>query len=186
MPKSKDKMEDALRELLVEKNYHEITVNDIVERCGVHRNTFYYNYRDVPQLLNEMIRHVMSDLVQNVCTYDTPEGWIEPMIEYVQSSRDAILHLYHSTEQDTLKHYLREYTNYAVWEYVRAVTSGKRMREHEMEMLTCYYSSGLRGVLFQWLDRGLIDDYVSSLRALSSLYDRQDIEKFLQAYTNEL
>ncbi len=73
-----------------------------------------------------------------------------------------------------------------MWEYVREVTTGKRMREHEMEMLTCYYSAGLRGVLYQWLDRGLTEDCVSSLRALGSLYDRQDIERFLQAYTNEL
>ena len=33
-------------ELLEEKSMAKITVKDIVERCGVNRNTFYYHFRD--------------------------------------------------------------------------------------------------------------------------------------------
>ena len=36
----------TLFELLNEKPLAKITVKDIVERCGVNRNTFYYHFRD--------------------------------------------------------------------------------------------------------------------------------------------
>ena len=38
----------TLLELLNEKPLAKITVKDIVERCGVNRNTFYYHFRDIP------------------------------------------------------------------------------------------------------------------------------------------
>ena len=38
----------TLTELMNEKPLSKITVKDIVERCGVNRNTFYYHFRDIP------------------------------------------------------------------------------------------------------------------------------------------
>ena len=44
----------ALR-LLEERPLREITVKDIVQECGVNRNTFYYHFRDIPALLEDLI-----------------------------------------------------------------------------------------------------------------------------------
>ena len=41
----------TLLELLNEKPLAKITVKDIVERCGVNRNTFYYHFRDIPDVM---------------------------------------------------------------------------------------------------------------------------------------
>ena len=38
-------------ELLDEKPMSKITVKDIVEHCGVNRNTFYYHFRDIPDVV---------------------------------------------------------------------------------------------------------------------------------------
>ena len=39
-------IKDAFWQLLEEKPYNKITVKDIVERCQVNRNTFYYHFHD--------------------------------------------------------------------------------------------------------------------------------------------
>ena len=41
----------TLFELLNEKPLAKITVKDIVERCGVNRNTFYYHFRDISDVV---------------------------------------------------------------------------------------------------------------------------------------
>ena len=46
-----DRLEGAFLELIEEKPYSKITVNHIVERAGVHRNTFYYHYQSIPKKL---------------------------------------------------------------------------------------------------------------------------------------
>lgn len=47
---------DAFWQLLEEKPYNKITVQSIVERCQVNRNTFYYHFRDIPSLTEHSIK----------------------------------------------------------------------------------------------------------------------------------
>lgn len=51
MNRNKQAIIDAFWELLEEKPLSKITVKDIVERCQINRNTFYYHFRDIPLLL---------------------------------------------------------------------------------------------------------------------------------------
>jgi AcrR family transcriptional regulator len=44
-------LEDALHDLIVEKGYEAVTVQDIIDRANVGRSTFYAHYRDKQQLL---------------------------------------------------------------------------------------------------------------------------------------
>ncbi|MDY4491271.1 MAG: TetR/AcrR family transcriptional regulator, partial [Candidatus Faecousia sp.] len=48
---TKKAIRDSFVKLLNEKPISQITVKDIVEDCGVNRNTFYYYYQDLPQLM---------------------------------------------------------------------------------------------------------------------------------------
>jgi len=41
--------------LLNEKPLSQITVKDIVEECGVNRNSFYYHFQDIPALVEEIV-----------------------------------------------------------------------------------------------------------------------------------
>ena len=41
--------------LLNEKPLSQITVKDIVETCGVNRNSFYYHFQDIPALIEEIV-----------------------------------------------------------------------------------------------------------------------------------
>src|SRR6266404_1386138 len=44
--RTRDRLGDALVELLVQKPFDDITVQDVLERAGVSRSTFYTHYRD--------------------------------------------------------------------------------------------------------------------------------------------
>lgn len=41
----------AVERLLMQKKVKKLTVKDIVEECGITRQTFYYHFRDIPDLL---------------------------------------------------------------------------------------------------------------------------------------
>ena len=46
MRRTRDRLGDALVELLVQKPFDDITVQDVLDRAGVSRSTFYTHYRD--------------------------------------------------------------------------------------------------------------------------------------------
>ena len=44
---AKEALEAAFLRLLEERPLREITVKDIVQACGVNRNTFYYHFKEI-------------------------------------------------------------------------------------------------------------------------------------------
>src|ERR1700687_3588662 len=55
-------LQDALRRLLVEKEFDKISVQDITEAATLNRATFYAHYPDKFALLGELIRVNFLDL----------------------------------------------------------------------------------------------------------------------------
>ena len=45
---------ETFLELLKEHSLDKITVKDIVEKCGINRNTFYYYYQDIYDLIDDV------------------------------------------------------------------------------------------------------------------------------------
>ena len=64
MSRAKDAIKDAFWSLLNEKPYSSITVKDIVSRCQVNRNTFYYHFQDIPSLLELVVKEWMDAILQ--------------------------------------------------------------------------------------------------------------------------
>ena len=46
---------ESFMKLINQVPFDKITVKDIVEDCGVNRNTFYYHYSDIYALLDEIL-----------------------------------------------------------------------------------------------------------------------------------
>ena len=84
----------ALMELLMEKNYAEITVGDITERANLGRATFYLHYKDKDDLLaanlealfEKVAERVRPLLKQSLLAGDTVQGRI--LFEEAQQNSD--------------------------------------------------------------------------------------------------
>lgn len=60
--RSRQYMIDALLELMQEKDFESISVNEIVKRARVSRSTFYFQFEDKYFFINRIIDDVLSDL----------------------------------------------------------------------------------------------------------------------------
>lgn len=63
--RSKKVMKDALLSLMLEKDFREITVTDIVRIADINRGTFYKHYQFTEDILNEITDEVISDLIDS-------------------------------------------------------------------------------------------------------------------------
>lgn len=53
---------EAFIQLLAEKEYHQITVTDIVHYADYNRTTFYLHYKYKEDLADEVIEHLLNEL----------------------------------------------------------------------------------------------------------------------------
>ena len=56
----------ALKDLLQEKSFDKITVNDVCDKAMVHRATFYNHFVDKIDLLDYVFDEMQSEIYQNV------------------------------------------------------------------------------------------------------------------------
>ena len=65
-------MSDVFWQILEEKPYSKITVQNIVDCCQVNRNTFYYHFKDIPDLAEYSIKAWTDQVIQNNCEFGSP------------------------------------------------------------------------------------------------------------------
>ena len=61
---TKEIIAKTFTELLDEKPMSKITVKDIVERCGVNRNTFYYHFKDIPDVVEFILKKKWDEILE--------------------------------------------------------------------------------------------------------------------------
>ena len=62
---------DSFLHLVEKKPLDKITVRDIVDDCGINRNTFYYYFQDIYAVLEEYCDLIIRSLPQNGSIFDT-------------------------------------------------------------------------------------------------------------------
>ncbi|BBI33892.1 TetR/AcrR family transcriptional regulator [Cohnella abietis] len=73
IPKTKDAIHKALVELMTEKDFDNITINDISERANINRGTLYLHYSDKYDLLNKTIEYHLGNML-HLCVVANPEN----------------------------------------------------------------------------------------------------------------
>ena len=70
----KETIAKATVTLLMEKRVKKLTVKDIVEECHITRQTFYYHFEDVPDLLHWMMEKGMDHSLERIRSQDGAEA----------------------------------------------------------------------------------------------------------------
>ena len=81
----------AFAELLSEKPYDEILVQDILDRAGIGRTTFYAHYFDKEDVLDSMTEQILSMFTHQIAQ-TTARQRVVPSLELFE-------HIYHSPNQ---------------------------------------------------------------------------------------
>ena len=160
-------------ELLDEKPMSKVTVKDIVERCGVNRNTFYYHFRDIPDVVEFILKKKWDEILEAPQEKASILECMEEMAALVRSNRKLMLNVYKSVKRDTFLFYMNEVATYIITEYFDKNMNEFNLDKREIQMLIKYYKCLFIGILMEWLDHGLEDDLGAEIREMLQLLERR-------------
>lgn len=86
MSDTKRKLAMALKELLREKPLKKITVQDIVERSHMTRQSFYYHFQDIYELLELICQYELIDRIA-FREEESFSEWLSHLVELVEENR---------------------------------------------------------------------------------------------------
>ena len=88
---TKNAIKTEFLRLLDEKPLSQITVKNIVEACGINRNSFYYHYQDIPALIEEIVRELADRFITEYPDSGSIEEAINAVVDFCSQNRRAIL-----------------------------------------------------------------------------------------------
>lgn len=178
---------DSFWTLLDEKPYDKITVKDIVDRCQISRNTFYYHFHDIPELLETSIKSDTDDIICTYAKLDSPFECMNYFIENCSRRKKAILHIYRSLARNYFISELEKIARYAVTRYVDIVVADQPISKEAKELVVYFYKCLFIGVILDWLESGMENDpshYFSQIEDIFHDTIRQQYLQFVQQEQN--
>jgi AcrR family transcriptional regulator len=103
----------AMMELLLEKRYDAITVQDMLDRAGIGRSTFYAHYFDKEDVLASIAEQMLETFGQQLFQRDAGQG-IVPSLELFQ-------HVYQHPQRQHFQAMLRGRAGDLMWETGQAL-----------------------------------------------------------------
>ena len=95
-------------ELLTKKRTKKLTVKDIVEECGITRQTFYYHFQDIPDLICYMMEQGSKELLENCLAQPTLEDKIRYLLSVALNAHPLIQRTISTSYQSELEPLLLE------------------------------------------------------------------------------
>ena len=81
---------DVFLQLLKKKNLDKITVREIVDRCDINRNTFYYHYSDIFDLFDALICSSFTDAAPLLGSPETRGECIRSISSFMEKNKSAL------------------------------------------------------------------------------------------------
>lgn len=154
MIQTKEIIKNTFWEILEEKPYNKITVQDIVNRCRVNRNTFYYHFQDIPTLMIDSIEDWMEEVIQKYGTFTSPVDCLTYMSDECMKRKKAFLHLFRSVQKDTFLSGLNKMGYDIIQIYVDKIGEYRQISKEEKEIFIRCYKWVFIGSLLDWLEEG--------------------------------
>ncbi len=155
---TKRAIRDSFIKLLNERPIAKITVKDIVEDCGINRNSFYYYYQDLPSMIEEIILDEADEIIEKHPTVDSLEQGLDFAVSFVLENRRAALHLFHSGNRDLFEQYMWKVCEHVVETYINTAFADSPIGEKDKGIIIRYYKWCCFGAVLDWLNTGLKDD----------------------------
>lgn len=114
----------SLKKLLAQKPLDKITIVDIVTDCEVNRQTFYYHFQDIYDLMDWIFVSEATQVIQGKKTYNTWQQGFLQIFEYVLANKALITNAYHSLSREQMERYLYDVTYHLLIDVVEEQAAG--------------------------------------------------------------
>ena len=169
-PFAKREIKNSFIKLLTERPISQITVKDIVEDCGVNRNSFYYHFQDIPSLLEEIIVEMTAKVIENLPEESTFEEKVTAALHEINLNKRMIYHIYGSSNREFYEKQLMKICEHVTRTYIRSREYSERVDSKDLEFVISYLKCELFGQLIDWLNHDMSYDIVEHSRILCRMF----------------
>ena len=144
----------SIATLLEKKPLDRITIKDITDECGVTRNTFYYHFQDVYDLLSYIFREQADMMLREYAGGEDWKDFFLNILTYLNENRKMIENVYYSIRQE-LETYIKKVVGMYALQIIEIQTKDMDVDELAKKTVADFYHNAFVGATLQWIKEGM-------------------------------
>ena len=152
---TKESLAAALKQMMAVKPIDKITVKDLVEICGVNRQTFYYHFDDVYDLLEWVFEEDANRVLPHKVVFEHWQEDVMIFMKYLQENAAFTLNVYNSNSRVYMLRYLEEKMAACIRSFAVIVSEGMNIDRQDFEFTVQFYAKCAIGFIAQGMDLGM-------------------------------
>lgn len=161
----------SLKKLLSSKPLDKISVIDIAEDCEVNRQTFYYHFKDIYDLVEWIFTSEATKALDGKKTYDTWQQGFLQIFEYILLNKAFIKSTYNSSSREHLEGYLYNETYNLLIGVIEEKAVGLPLREDDKAFTAHFYKYAFVGLVLEWVRLGMKEKPADIIERLTILME---------------
>lgn len=148
---TKKKLALSLQQLLSKKTLNHITIQNITETCGVNRQTFYYHFKDIYDLL-EWLFHLETE--RALSGMDPTQTWqqgFSQLLQYACENKTFVYNVYHSLGREPLERYLYHVIENLLMGVLSHLSHDLNVSQSDKQFIADFYKYAFVGLMLEWI-----------------------------------
>lgn len=134
--------------LVEQKTVKKITVRDIVEACGITRNTFYYYFHDIYEVLELALAAGFERIGAESKSF---EDFLGASFAFCVEYQKVLYNLYRSAGYEQLADYLKKQVRPHLLKYLQSIRKEGKDTAEDVKLICVLYEEALVGTLMRWI-----------------------------------
>ncbi len=148
---TKRALADSLRKLLLEKPLPKITVGEVSTGAGVNRQTFYYHFNDIVDLLLYASGLIGESLIADPSFGFDFENDFSRMLLYFKENKNVVSNVYPYLEKEAAETLFEGISHEFVCHYVKKAALGIDSKDDDIKKVSVFYGHAIKGVLYDYV-----------------------------------
>lgn len=146
---TKNAISAAFFDLSKQKSIDKITVKDIVEVCSITRQTFYYHFQDIMDVIEWSLEQRMKEILAQSLKADSAVEAIRILISTVEEHPEIIRKLMGSQKREHTERIIYESMKSYMQEMIDRKELFMDMTRSDMDMALNFYSYAIVGTMME-------------------------------------
>lgn len=154
---TKTALSESLIALLSQKTLDKITVSDITSRCGVNRQTFYYYFKDIYDLINWTYENLADKALSGKKTYATWKQNYCILLKIILDNKEFVLNTYSSITREEFEKAIGRKLFSLTRTVTEELSSKMQVSDENKNFISRFYSYAFLGMTLEWMLAGMTE-----------------------------
>lgn len=144
----------SFKKLLETEPFDKITISDITNDCGLSRQTFYYHFRDIFDMIRWIYNSESLNEIGGRGGYGTWQDKIRELFDYTLNNKSLILGTFNSKCRNDLVGYYMDVSIRKISDIVEMKSDGD-IAEKDKKFIASVYAYAFVGIMVDWISDGM-------------------------------